>query len=198
MAGALIRLFNAGYEASRIHLVGFSFGSSVFAIAGRQVITQSSGAHVIERITGLDPGQLQETVMQQMGGRINPADARFVETIHTESVGFGDFNARGHVHYFVNGGISQPMCTSLVQTIAQTCSHLLASSLWVESIRAHSPIFPSLQCGSWDHFLRDECNRDAPIGHLGVLTSTALRGSYYLRTNNESPFSRSNPGPMVV
>lgn len=149
---------------------------------------------MIERITGLDPGQVQN-LMLPLTGRLNPGDARFVETIHTEAVGFGDHEARGHVQYFVNGGVSQPMCNSVINTVAQTCSHVFASSVWVESIRAQSTIFPSLQCASWEHFLRNECNPGAPIGNLGVVTSKALRGTYFLRTNNVAPFSRPVAGP---
>lgn len=194
LASAIIRFFNGGYESSRLHLVGFSFGSTVFGIAGREVILQSNNVHRIERITGLDPGQVQN-IMLPLTGRLGPGDARFTETIHTEAVGFGDHEARGHVQYFVNGGITQPMCTSGITTVAQTCSHLFASRVWVESIRAQTPIFPALQCQSWEHFLRNDCNFNAPIGNLGVLTSTALRGSYFLRTNIEAPFSRPVPGP---
>lgn len=193
LAAALVRLFDNGYEASRVHLVGFSFGSTVWGIAGREVILQSQNRFMIERITGLDPGQIQN-IMLPLTGRLNSGDARFVDTIHTEAVGFGDHEARGHVQYFVNGGVSQPHCTSGINTVAQTCSHLFASTIWIESIRATSPIFPSLQCSSWEHFLRNDCN-NAPIGNLGVLTSTALRGSYFLRTNLVAPFSRNVPGP---
>lgn len=191
----MIRFFDAGYDSSRLHLVGFSFGSTVYGIAGREVTLQSNGRYTIERITGLDPGQIQSVILPSTG-RLNPGDAKFVDTIHTEAVGFGDHEARGHVQYFVNGGVVQPQCSSAINTVRQTCSHLFASAIWVESIRATSPIFPSLQCDSWQNFLRDDCNRDAPIGNLGVLTSTALRGTYFLQTNLESLFSRSDAGPQ--
>jgi pancreatic lipase-related protein 2 len=190
----IVKLFDGGYESSRLHLVGFSFGSTVFGIAGREVNLQSNGAYTIERITGLDPGRVQSVFVNQTG-TLNPGDAKFVETIHTEAIGFGDHDTRGHVQYFVNGGRRQPMCTSVINTIAQTCSHLFASTIWVESIQARTPIFPSLQCASWESFLENDCNLSAPVGNIGVLTSTALRGSYFLRTNNESPFSRPSPGP---
>lgn len=149
---------------------------------------------MIERITGLDPGQIQALFLP-LTGRLNPGDARFTETIHTEAVGFGDLETRGHVQYFVNGGVTQPMCSSPINTITQTCSHLFASTIWVESIRARAPIFPALQCESWESFLQNDCNLAAPTGNLGVLTSTALRGKYFLRTNLESPFSRGVAGP---
>ncbi|CRL01565.1 CLUMA_CG014854, isoform A [Clunio marinus] len=107
---------------------------------------------------------------------------------------FGDHEARGDVQFFVNGGVIQPMCTSSINTIAQTCSHLFASSVWVESVRAQRPLFPSLQCESWENFLRNDCNLNAPVGNMGVVTSTNLRGTYFLRTNLEAPFSRDQLG----
>lgn len=194
MASAIVRLFNGGYDASRLSLVGFSFGSTVFGITGREVISQSNNAYMIERITGLDPGQVQ-SVLLPLTGRLGPNDAKFTETIHTEAVGFGDHETRGHVQYFVNGGITQPMCSSVSSIVTQTCSHLFAISIWVESIQACAPIFPALQCQSWGHFLRNDCNSSAPVANLGVLTSRDLRGSYFLRTNNVSPFSRPVAGP---
>jgi pancreatic lipase-related protein 2 len=189
----MVRLFDAGYDSTKLHLVGFSFGSTVFGIAGREVALQSNGRYTIQRITGLDPGQIQPIFLPQTG-RLGPGDARFVETVHTEAVGFGDHEASGHVQYFVNGGVRQPMCTSGINTVAQTCSHLFATAIWVESIEARTPIFPALRCESWDRFLANDCDTQAPIGNLGVLTSPSLRGRYFLRTNLESPFSRSVPG----
>ena len=70
--------------------------------ASRQVPTQSSGRHVIPRLTGLDPTSLGIVAGNQIV-RISQADALFVDTIHTESNSRGDNNARGHVWYFVNG-----------------------------------------------------------------------------------------------
>jgi pancreatic lipase-related protein 2 len=189
-----VRLFDGGYSSAKLHLVGFSFGSTVFGIAGREVVLQSNGAYEIERITGLDPGQIQAVILP-LTGRLNPGDARFVESIHTEAVGFGDHEARGHVQYFVNGGVTQPQCTSVINTIAQTCSHLFATAVWVESIEARTPIFPALRCESWARFLVNDCDTQAPVGNLGVLTSPKLRGAHFLRTNLASPFSRAEPGP---
>lgn len=190
----LIRFFDEGYSPSQVHLVGFSFGSTVFGIAGREIILRSNNAYTIERITGLDPGQIQSFFLP-LTGRLGPGDARFVDTIHTEAVGFGDLETIGDVQYLVNGGVSQPQCTSNINTVAQTCSHLFAAAIWVESINAVTPIFPALQCNSWPDFLENNCNQNAPIGNVGVLTSTAVRGRYFLRTNLESPFSRPVPGP---
>lgn len=194
LADAYISLADNGYPVARIHLVGFSLGAQVQAFASRNVQGRTNRRLVIGRLTGLDPGQIQAALIPLVG-RLGAADAAFVDSIHTEGVGFGDHLSIGHVFYMVNGGVAQPFCSSIINTIAQTCSHNFAATAWSESVRARAAIFPSLQCQSWDHFLANNCNNAAPIGNMGATTSRALRGSYFLRTNNNAPFSRPQAGP---
>lgn len=194
LADSYIRLCDNGFPASRLHLVGFSLGAQTQAFASRNVQGRTNRRLVVGRLTGLDPGQIQAALIPLVG-RLGAGDAAFVDSIHTEGVGFGDHQSVGHVHYMVNGGIAQPFCTSIINTIAQTCSHNFAVTAWAESVRARAAIFPSLQCGSWNLFLANNCNTGAPIGNMGVTTSHALRGSYFLRTNNAAPFSRPQVGP---
>lgn len=193
LADSYIRLADNGYPATRIHLVGFSLGAQVQAVASRTVQTRTNRRHVIGRLTGLDPGQIQ-TALIPLIGRLNSNDAAFVDSIHTEGVGFGDHLSRGLVFYMVNGGNAQPFCTSIINTIAQTCSHNFAVTAWTESIRAQRAIFPSLQCASWDAFVGNSCN-SAAQGNMGQHTTVASRGSFMLRTNNAAPFSRAVATP---
>lgn len=79
----LIRFFDEGSSPSQLHLVGFSFGSTVFGIAGRKVILRSNNAYTVDRITGRDPGQIQSLFLP-LTGRIGLGDVRFVDTIQTE------------------------------------------------------------------------------------------------------------------
>lgn len=194
LADGYIRLCDAGVQAPRLHLVGFSLGAQIQAIASRTVQSRTTRRLVVGRLTGLDPGQIQ-TVLIPLIGRLSANDAAFVDSIHTEGVGFGDHQSIGHVSYWVNGGVAQPFCTSGIQTIAQTCSHNFAPTAWAESIRARGPIFPALQCTSWELFLANSCSTTAPVGNMGKHTNIALRGRYFLRTNNQAPFSRAQPGP---
>jgi len=194
LAGAYIRLMDAGLADTNLHLVGFSLGAQNQAFASRTVQTRTNRRLVVGRLTGLDPGQIT-TVLLPLIGRLSGNDAAFVDSIHTESVGFGDNQSNGHISYFVNGGVSQPFCTSIITTIAQTCSHNFAVTAWAESVRAATPIFPSLQCTSWQNFLNNHCVHGAPIGNLGHHTSRSSRGSHFLRTNHNAPFSRPQPGP---
>jgi len=156
-------------------------------IIAREVQIQSGDRYTIERLTALD-----HATPPAGEHRITPDFARFVETIFTSAV--ADTQALGHANYYPNSGLTQPHCSSPIATIEQTCSHLFAVVAWVESIRAQTAVFPSLQCASWEHFQRNECTPGV-VGHMGVHTSPALRGSFFLSTNLEAPFSRPVPGP---
>jgi len=187
IASALVRLFDDGFSPSRVHLVGFSLGGMGAGIIAREVQIQSGDRYTIERLTALD-----HATPPAGEHRITSDFARFVETIFTSAV--ADTQALGHANYFPNSGLTQPHCSSPIATIEQTCSHLFAVVAWVESIRAQTAVFPSLQCASWEHFQRNECTPGV-VGHMGVHTSPALRGSFFLSTNLEAPFSRPVPGP---
>lgn len=188
LAGSYVRICDAGVPAERLHLVGFSIGAQIQAIASRTVQQSTNHRLVVGRLTGIDPGQIQ-AVLIPLIGRLSANDAAFVDSIHTESVGFGDLLSIGHVSYMVNGGVAQPFCTSVINTIAQTCSHMFAPSAWAESVRSSAPIFPSLPCASWNAFLAGDCNA-APVAHMGMHTTVAARGAHFLRTNHAAPFSR--------
>lgn len=188
IAMALNSLFNAGYNQQLSHVLGFSLGAQIAGIVGRNVATQSQNRNRVQRITGLDPGQIQ-TVLLPVIGRLSPSDGVYVETVHTEGASFGDHLTNGHTSFWVNGGGPQPMCTSAIGTVAATCSHNFACRIWAESVRARAPIFPSRQCASWANFLSGACNGNA-VGNMGHFTSTALRGNFHLATNNAAPFTR--------
>lgn len=188
LANAYIKFCEAGYPSSRLHLVGFSLGAQIQAIASRTVQSRTNRRLVIGRLTGLDPGQVH---LAPQLGRISSADAEFVDTIHTESVGFGDHLSVGHVSYFVNGGVAQPFCAPIVRSV---CSHNFAPTAWAESIRARTVAFPALACSNWDNFLSGSCNSSS-VGNMGMHTTRISRGSHFLRTNNQSLFSRTQATP---
>lgn len=188
LAGSYVRICDAGVPAERLHLVGFSLGAQIQAIASRTVQQSTNRRLVVGRLTGIDPGQIQ-AVLIPLIGRLSANDAAFVDSIHTEGVGFGDHQSIGHVSYMVNGGVAQPFCSSIINTIAQTCSHNFAPTAWAESVRSSVPIFPSLPCVSWNYFVAGDCNV-APAAHMGMHTTVAARGAHFLRTNHAAPFSR--------
>lgn len=109
----MIKLFQAGYNPEKVHIIGFSLGGQIAGVIGRNVFRKSSYQYKIGRITGLDPGQLPplfESVLQLL----NENDAEFVDTIHTETESFGSRDTVGTVSFWVNGGQIQPMCRSII------------------------------------------------------------------------------------
>ena len=108
VSDVLLQFFNIGYESW--HVVGFSLGAQIAGMTGRHVRRKSLRRHSVPRITGIDPGQLPIGLF----GDINADDATFVDIIHVETVHFGTVNAVGHVNFWVNGGVTQPMCTGAV------------------------------------------------------------------------------------
>ena len=177
-----------------MNLLGFSLGAQIMARASRQVQSRSSRRHIISRLTGLDPYNLG-AISGITIGSLSSTDAQWVESIHTESSNRGDHGSRGHIAFFVNGGVAQPMCTQTLPTTRWDCSHVFALSVWAESVRASNPIFPSLSCDSWSQFQAGQCNSNQ-VANLGRTSfNTAIRGSFYLSTNMQAPWSRNQAQP---
>jgi hypothetical protein len=193
IAQSTVNLCDAGFSSSQLYFIGFGLGAHIMGRASRQVPTQSAGRHTVGRLTGLDPLSLGIIAGNQIG-RISQNDALFVDTIHTESNSRGDNNARGHVWYFVNGGIAQPMCTQPLPGARADCSHVLALTLWAESVRTLVPTFPSLSCATWELFLGGACNANS-VAFMGRTTNISVRGSHMVSTNLTPPFSRNVATP---
>lgn len=182
-------MFDAGLKPANLHIVGFSLGAQTAGVVGRCVLRTSNGEKIIGRITGLDSAILDVGTLMLVESRLGPNDAAFVDTVHTNSDGFGSKYTYGTVNFWVNGGMMQPMCTNWITLTAKVCSHSLAYTLWAESVRSANPnIFASKQCNSWDEFKSNTCNATAPIGYMGNYASKTLRKNYYLSTNLVSPY----------
>uniref|UniRef100_A0A1B0BVR0 Lipase domain-containing protein n=1 Tax=Glossina palpalis gambiensis TaxID=67801 RepID=A0A1B0BVR0_9MUSC len=127
-----------GYPVQRMHLIGFSLGAEVAGFIGKQL--QERGIN-LKRITGLDPA-LPLFDDNSSNRRLKPADAYFVDVIHTDGGILGNPEAMGHVDFYPNGGHAlQPGCAR--QEIANNrwlgilvgCSHQRAWEYFIESIR---------------------------------------------------------------
>jgi pancreatic triacylglycerol lipase len=178
-----------------MNLLGFSLGAQIIARTSRRVQQISNRRHVIGRLSGLDPWALNLIQSNQIG-TLSADDAYWTESIHTEGNSRGDLESRGHLAFMVNGGVSQPMCEDLTLPGNRAdCSHLMALTIWTESVRTLAPSFPSLQCTTWPLFMSGSCNNNqvAHIGRTGY--NEGLRGIYFLQTNMQSPFSRSQAQP---
>lgn len=189
----MTRVFDTGYNSGFVNFVGYALGAQIISRSSRLIQSRSNFRHVIGRMTGLDPSSLGPIASITVG-RMSSADAQFVETIHTDSTLNGDHESRGHVAFFVNGGVNQPFCTSTIPTTRANCNSLFAMTAWAESVRSTQRIFPSLQCDTWARFTAGVCNENH-VAHLGRITDANLRGSYFLRTNLEAPFTRDTALP---
>lgn len=103
----MIKIFDAGYD--KFHLIGFSLGGQISGVIGRSVKYQTNDKYIIQRITGLDPGQLPPISFLAIQ-ELNAGDATFVDTIHGETKLFGSSKSLGNASFWVNGGIYQPSC----------------------------------------------------------------------------------------
>jgi pancreatic triacylglycerol lipase len=171
-----------------VGLVGFSLGAHVAGHVGKNV-----RAGRINFIIGLDPAGPLFSVGNP-AGRLDAGDADYVECIHTNGptlliVGAGIGAPIGHADFWPNGGRSQPGC------FWNACSHGRAVEYYVESIQNNA--FFALQCPSRDDINASRCNitPGAWMGGDGMNFNKSLRGSFYLDTNNASPFARGPARP---
>jgi pimeloyl-ACP methyl ester carboxylesterase len=79
-----------------VHIIGFSLGSHVSAVAGESVRRRMGGAKV-GRITGLDPAGIKFLTAHRER-RLDQQDASFVDVIHTSQLGY--MTQIGHADFF--------------------------------------------------------------------------------------------------
>lgn len=127
-------------DLSKFHIVGHSLGAHIAGFVG------ADNGGKVARITGLDPAgpifvELDAT------HRLDPADARFVDVLHTNGGpitkgALGLSEPLGHVDYYANGGAQQPGCyfSSVTKSILDpvervACSHRRSYRYFIELIR---------------------------------------------------------------
>ncbi|KAK2720444.1 hypothetical protein QYM36_004357 [Artemia franciscana] len=188
VAAFLDALIEYGTEIEDIHVIGSSLGAHV---AG------STGAHlesgILPRITGLDPA-LPSYTIEGIDRRLDIGDAVFVDIIHTNmgsllEGGLAFAEPIGHIDFYPNGGHEQPGCFDNVTDILDmiyACSHRRAVSYFTESI--NSNLFVSKECDSYENYVSGNCDSNT-VAIMGNGVSTKASGTYYLRTNAESPFA---------
>ena len=110
-------------------LVGFSLGAHTIAYAANWLTRNRT--LTLPFLLGLDPAGPQFTG-QPTQTRLDPTDAAFVQAIHTNSQDFGSDEAMGAVDFMVNGGGSQPGCSTESNLVG--CSHERATDLFINSV----------------------------------------------------------------
>jgi hypothetical protein len=206
----LSQISSQGFDMTKTHIAGFSFGALIAGAIGRYFKGQGA---TLPRITGLEPpefyGGLTLALATAGVTKLSASDAKFVDNIHTSVGSFGDFLTRGHVDFWPNGGSSQPGCGSSEQTstmfsswnnfIATVgCNHGRSYMYYAESVRRNSsaPGFISKRCSWWAllSFDPSSCSISSSTSmgfYADVTTSGPFPQKFYVATANSSPYSLS-------
>lgn len=114
----MLEFLATGYSISQVTFVAFSLGAKAIApLASRYITSKSSGAYVLPRLVGLDPGIVTYYEMHLVDYKLlNANDATFVMTVHTDCYDWGTIYAVGDANFWVNGGCKQPSCAAVFIT----------------------------------------------------------------------------------
>lgn len=102
---SIVQLLDTGLNITKLEFVGFSLGAQMAGSAARYIKFYSLDHFVVPRIIGLEPAILCDP-------NLEAGDAAQVVTVHTGNI-FSEPTVKGDVAFWVNGGVQQPMCTSV-------------------------------------------------------------------------------------
>ncbi|XP_073822216.1 phospholipase A1-like [Musca autumnalis] len=177
--GHLARFTKHLYEKGRVnyndmYLIGHSLGAQIAGAAGKK-----SWPHRYNTIFALDPAG-PKFRRRSTEFRINPTDAKYVESIQT-SKNLGFMEPTGNATFYPNYGKYQRKCFYV------GCSHIRAYRMFAESITSPTG-FWGIRCRSrkpkWDC---DSMN--AQEYRMGGEPSQPKSGIFYVKTNSKSPFA---------
>ncbi|XP_066542880.1 phospholipase A1 member A isoform X2 [Hoplias malabaricus] len=188
------QLTTYGSTQESIHLIGVSLGAHVAGFVG----TLFEGK--IGRITGLDPaGPMFKNADPY--DRLDPADAIFVEAIHSDSDYFGISIPVGHLDFFLNDGMDQKGCarSRLASMYGyMICDHMRALHVYLSALNG-SCALTALPCSGYEEFLSGRCTTcEETFGscpQIGLLKNSGITMSplpkhqkVYLLTTSEAPY----------
>ncbi|CAO1415320.1 unnamed protein product [Diamesa hyperborea] len=201
MSNLLINLLSKDLDIQKLHLVGYSVGSHICGLIGRQIKEKSSSKFVVKRITALDPA-FPMFYPELFYKPISKEDAELVDVIHTDAGLYGAPLPTGTVDFWPNGGyVPQPGCpmrTFQAWTDDDLCTHRRAFHFWAESIATKTfKTFEAKKCLTWESFKLNLCDATTATSttvYMGIDTALGAVGNYYLETNEKSPFSKGAEG----
>ncbi|KAG5672357.1 hypothetical protein PVAND_002490 [Polypedilum vanderplanki] len=169
---------NGFVNFDRVFVIGFSLGAHAAGFVGK-----NTGGQLFS-IIGLDPaGPLFRE--GRPDGRIDASDARHVECLHTNGglIGLGIGAHICAADFFPNGGTDQRGC------LTNTCSHLRAVTIFVESIQNNG--FHSQRCTTETQASRENCNSGGGqwFAHADNARNN-LRGIFHFATNRNPPLAQ--------
>ncbi|XP_015592390.1 pancreatic triacylglycerol lipase isoform X2 [Cephus cinctus] len=210
LALILLDVIKLGVNPVNIHIIGFSLGAHVAGCASEVLKKRNL---LLGRITGLDPASpfFKNHLVRDRSRKLDVSDARLVDVIHTDGSevftdGFGLLKPIGHIDFFPNGGIEQPGCIDVKNSVVVShfneeslnrkiaCSHIRAWKYFVESMHTQ---FQNCKFTSWtckrgaSSFKKGLCFPRAVTNgpqEMGYAADRGPSGVFYLVTRPEEPF----------
>lgn len=151
--------------SSSVHLIGHSLGAHLMGMVGKKV--------KVDWITGLDPA-LPGYEEKQPLNRLTPADATFVEVVHTNRGDYGVDWLCGTVDYFINnGGPAQPH----THPEDKQAKHAYSFIVYSGAIEFH--VFEGVKCDSQESAVQGKCTTGS-TARIGDRNATG--GVYLIKT----------------
>ncbi|XP_047512692.1 pancreatic triacylglycerol lipase-like [Pieris napi] len=173
-------LFNSfGYNSNNVRIVGVGLGAHAAGVAARKMNAN------IPHIFALDPSLVGWT---ENPDKLSTRDATFVEVLHTTAGRYGYDRPLGHLDFYANGGVTQPMCGDL-----PSCSHAYSYVYYAESIAAEAGAgakFVGTQCASYEQATLLQCTGTGSATFGGIAAKTSVSGIYTFLTNVRPPFAQ--------
>lgn len=168
----LHRQLGASYDD--MYLIGHSLGAQIAGSAGKFLKPERYNT-----IFALDPAG-PTFRHRSTEFRIDPSDARYVESMHT-SGNFGFLRPTGSATFYPNFGLYQRSCYYL------GCSHIRAYQMFAESINSPKG-FWGTPCKREDSKWQCDLSR-RQSQRMGGEPSVEKTGIFYVKTSSSDPFA---------
>lgn len=183
-------LSTQGLDCSKMAVVGHSLGAHMLSIAAYKAACK------VARMVALDPARPKFEGFEDPRVGVSQKSANFVEVIHTNADAYGIMQPRGHLDFFINGGVSQPGCEDSwlkrafnywVSDDASQCAHSRAYIYYAESINSEKGFY-GLRCPD-KHYERNMIC-DGPVEEMsGPNLKSHILGTFYVPVNDKEPFA---------
>ncbi|XP_063697054.1 pancreatic lipase-related protein 2-like [Culicoides brevitarsis] len=192
LATFILYLEDLGVNLGNVSLVGHSLGAQIAGIAGDYLAGQ------LDAIYALDPAGpsfTQPTVVHEKL-RLDPSDAKYVQTIYTTKLLLGSSIDVGHQNFHPNGGLNpQPACLTPIGRSDEltpgllACSHNIAHTYFRFALNPKN-VFKARECNSVVNFQLGLCLRGR-ADKMGIYAKRK-KGKFYLSTTAFEPYVSPN------
>ncbi|EDW64239.1 phospholipase A1 [Drosophila virilis] len=185
VAHFLVQLMhNRRLHPSHLHFIGFGLGAHVAGFASK-LLAQINVR--VAHITALDPAK-PLFLTNNKNERLDKTDANFVDVVHSDIFLHGLMLPIGHVDFYPNKGVVQPNCGPINELSTHECYHKRAAVYYAESIHSQAG-FWAFRCRDLLSFVMNSCQPNQELELLGYRTRPTARGSYFLSTNDSTPYA---------